>query len=106
MQICGVLGIPWNGDELLALQTSKLALPRRYTSDTYLVTCDTVIQCLEGTVPIVGGPTGGMIRNEQARKSRDARRACFGELARLVGVPGNRVRELKILDNGACSSLP
>ena len=50
--------------------------------------------------------TGPIPVSERAKRKAEAYRACFKELGRLVGSCGNRVRELKILDQGVYSSSP
>ena len=58
-----------------------------------------VIVLLRGTVP---NWTIGTYRNRR----REARRACYEELWRLVGSPTERPSRLRVLDNGTWSSLP
>lgn len=55
-------------------------------------------------MPVIADPPGWVTRSQKQARMREARRACFEELRRLVG-PWNttRIQELKVLDNGACA---
>ena len=103
-QICGVLGVPRKGGELLALQTSELAFAKCRPLTLTWSPMVLVVGRLGGTVPIAQEPINRANRNERVKKGRDARHACFEELGRLVGLVGGRVRELNTLDKGTCLS--
>jgi len=55
---------------------------------------------------VIEKPTGSIPVSERVKRKAEAHHACFKELGRLVGSCGNRVRELKILDQGVYSSSP
>lgn len=53
---------------------------------------------------MVNAPPTWVTRTERARRKREARRACYEELQRLVGPPVEKLVYLRVLDSGMCSS--
>ena len=53
-----------------------------------------------------GGIVPSWITRADRNRMKEARRACYEELWRLVGPPTGRPASLRVLDSGTWSSLP
>lgn len=54
---------------------------------------------------MISDPPCWITRTERAKRKREARRACYEELHRLVGPPVEKLVYLRVLDNGMRSSF-
>jgi len=57
-------------------------------------------------IVVLGGTVLSWTTGTDRNRRREARRACYEELWRLVGSPTERPSRLRVLDNGVWSSLP
>jgi len=56
-------------------------------------------------IVVLGGIVPNWTTGTDRNRRRDARRACYEELWRLVGSPAERPTRLRVLDNGTWSSF-
>lgn len=89
--------------EVPTLKSSTSAFPRFDISFLRLPAMP-VIEHLGETAPVVERPAGRTRAQREAHKRED-RTAYFSKLMSMVGPCTERANELKVLDNGAYSSL-